>query len=109
MKEMQETLHYEIFHDTLNQQFYTEVDGNRAYVSYTVHDNALDIRHTIVPDKIGGRGIASALVKETYQYALIVRLRPMATCAYAVTWLKRHPEYGGIVNDDCAGKSSCAL
>ena len=30
---------------------------------YHVADGALDVRHTIVPGEIGGRGIASALVK----------------------------------------------
>lgn len=109
MKKMLETLHYEIYHDALNQQFYTEVDGNRAYVSYAVCDNTFDIRRTFVPDEIGGRGIAATLVKEAYQYALTEQLKPIATCTYAAVWLTRHAEYEGIASDDCAEKNTSTL
>ena len=42
--------------------FQTTVDGETARLMYHVTDGALDVRHTIVPDEISGRGIASALV-----------------------------------------------
>lgn len=82
-----------IEHDPQKGVFWTRVDGYTAYVSYKLIDGGLDIRHTIVPDEIGGRGIASALVKATYDYAVANRLTPVATCSYAVKWLERHPEY----------------
>lgn len=44
--------------------FQTVVDGETARLMYHVADGALDVRHTIVPGEIGGRGIASALVKQ---------------------------------------------
>ena len=49
--------------------FQTTVDGETARLMYHVTDGALDVRHTIVPDEISGRGIASALVKAAYDYA----------------------------------------
>ena len=73
--------------------FQTVVDGETARLMYHVADGALDVRHTIVPSKIGGRGIASALVKAAYDYALANELVPVATCSYAVKWLEKHPEY----------------
>lgn len=82
-----------IEHDPQKGVFWTTVDGYTAYVSYKLIDGGLDIRHTIVPDEIGGRGIASALVKAAYDYAVANRLTPVATCSYAVKWLERHPEY----------------
>ena len=75
--------------------FQTVVDGETARLMYHVADGALDVRHTIVPGEIGGRGIASALVKAAYDYALANELVPVATCSYAVKWLERHPEYNG--------------
>lgn len=75
--------------------FQTTVDGETARLMYHVTDGALDVRHTIVPDEISGRGIASALVKAAYDYALANGLVPVATCSYAVVWLERHPEYNG--------------
>lgn len=83
----------EIIHDESSHLFETVVDGVKAYVSYAVADGCLDIEHTIVPREIGGRGIAAALVKETYDYALAHDLKPRATCEYAAVWLKRNPSY----------------
>ena len=36
-------------------------------------------------------------------------LKPMATCAYAVCWLQRHPEYQGVISEEYAGSGTCAL
>ena len=91
----------EIVHDEAKKQFKVEVDGYTAHVAY--------IRHTIVPEEIGGRGIASALVKAAYDYARCKCLKPIATCAYAVVWLQRHPEYQGDVSCDYGGKGTCAV
>ena len=83
-----------IVHDQTGQLFKTEVNGHTAYLAYQLTTNGgLDIRHTIVPKEIGGQGIASALVKTAYDYARSKSLKPIATCSYAVIWLKRHPEY----------------
>ena len=40
-----------------------------------------------------GRGIAAALVKAAYDYALDHDLLPAATCRYATVWLDRNPQY----------------
>lgn len=83
-----------IKHNEAGRRFITEVDGLTAHVEYQLTDDGgLDILHTIVPKEIGGRGIASALVKAAYDYARGNGMRPVATCPYAVVWLQRHPEY----------------
>ena len=99
----------EILHDEGGKRFWTLVDGYKAHVAYEIHERGLDIRHTVVPEAIGGRGIASALVKAVYDYARVKQLKPIATCAYAVAWLQRHPEYEGEVSEEHAGKATCAL
>lgn len=83
----------EITHDAARCLFQTEVNGTRAYVSYVINNGCLDIEHTIVPPEIGGRGIAAALVKAAYDYALSQNLSPRASCEYAAAWLKRNPSY----------------
>lgn len=99
----------DIQHDETKKKFWIQVDGYTAHVAYEIYDRRLDIRHTIVPEEIGGRGIASALVKTAYDYALNQSLKPVATCSYAVTWLKRHPEYDGETGSDYGGSGTCAL
>lgn len=98
-----------IIHQTEQNRFYTVVDGFTAHVDYLVSDGGLDIRHTIVPKEIGGRGIASALVRAAYDYARTQGLTPVGTCYYAVKWLEKHPEYEGKTGKDFCGDGSCAL
>ena len=46
----------EIVHDEAKKQFKVEVDGYTAHVAYQLtEDGGLDIRHTIVPEEIGGQ------------------------------------------------------
>ena len=86
---------YIITHYPDKKRFETQVDGVTAFVQYRLSGDKLDIIHTIVPPAIGGRGIAAALVKYAYDYAVENGMKPSATCSYAVTWLHRHPDYAG--------------
>lgn len=74
-------------------RFQTTVDEFIAYVEYSIDGQKMNIRHTIVPKEIGGRGIASVLVQATYEYAKAHGLIPYATCSYAISWLQKHPEF----------------
>ena len=103
------TFPMDIKHLTDKQRFYVEIEGHTAHVDYNIEDGGLDIRHTIVPNEIGGRGIAAALVRTAYDYALQQRLQPVATCSYAVHWLEKHPEYKGQTGADYGGEGTCAL
>lgn len=83
----------EIRHLPERHRFEYVQDQLTSYVEYQQTEHTLDIMHTIVPKPLEGQGIASALVKEAYDYAVAHSLKPKATCSYAVTWLERHPEY----------------
>ncbi|MBS6267664.1 MAG: N-acetyltransferase [Tannerella sp.] len=83
----------EIIHDPNRKIFSTIINGYTGYVSYQIKNGKLNILHTIVPPQIGGQGVASQLVKATYDYAIDNHLKPVATCSYAAIWLQRHPEY----------------
>lgn len=76
---------YKITHQPEQKLFKTEVDGRTAFVEYRLLGDYL-------PKPIGGRGIAAALVKAAYDFALANGMKPKATCSYAVRWLERHPE-----------------
>ena len=85
-------MEYEIEHQPEQKLFKTEVEGRTAFVQYRLLNGGLDIIHTIVPRPLEGQGIAAALVKAAYAYAVANGLKPKATCSYAVAWLQRHPE-----------------
>lgn len=84
---------YTIIHHPEWNRFEYHQDGYTAYAKYVMGRDTLDILHVIVPVVLEGKGIAAALVKKTYDYALEQGLQPRATCPYAVAWLHRHPEY----------------
>ena len=85
---------YIITHYPDNKRFETQVDGVVAFVQYRLSGDKLDIIHTIVPPAIGGRGIAAALVKYAYDYAIENSMKPSATCSYAVIAIPTMPDEG---------------
>lgn len=99
----------EILHNPEKHRFTLSQNGEMAYVAYCIENNTFDIRHTIVPTSLEGQGIASALVKEAYDYARRQGYKLVATCSYAVRWLQRHPEYSGESNPDCCEGNACSL
>lgn len=86
-------MEYNILHLENINRFEINLEEETAYVEYTLHDDNLDIEVTYVPQSLEGQGFAAALVKQAYDFALTSNLKPVATCSYAVAWLKRHPEY----------------
>ena len=84
---------YKVIHREEEHRFCVEVEGYVGYVEYVLVNGSLNITHTIVPSEIGGRGIASELVRAAYDYAVAHCYRPAATCSYAKKWLERHPSY----------------
>ena len=99
----------EIEHILNRSRFSTTIEGKEAYLTYRNEEGMLDIRHTIVPVGLEGRGIASALVEAACEYAVENGLMPAATCSYAAMWIKRHPKYKGIVLDRGGTGNSCAF
>lgn len=85
-----------ILHDDARGRFSTSVDGHTGYLEYELGDGVMDIRHTIVPEAIGGRGIAGRLVREALEYARSEGLKVRPSCEYAAAWMQRHPEFAGL-------------
>lgn len=98
-----------IIYEPEKQRFILTIQDETAHVAYRIENGAFDIRHTIVPAPLEGKGIASALVKEAYDYARGQGYQIVATCAYAVRWLQRHPEYEGKPSDEYCAGNACAL
>lgn len=93
-------------HNTEKCWFIIWEDGFEAHLAYQLTASVVDIRHTIVPQEIGGRGIAALLMETACNYAREHNYRIRATCAYASVWLKRHSGYDW--EDACQG-DSCAI
>jgi len=72
-------------------------DGDFAFVEYRWHKEVLVIMHTWVPEKYEGKGIAGALAKFALEYARNKKLQLLVYCPYVKGYMKRHPEYDGLL------------
>ena len=84
-------------HESDARRFVVVEDGVEAEVIYEVEDGVLVLTHTGVPDAIGGRGIAGALVQAAFDHARANGLRVRPQCSYAAAWSRRHPEYADVL------------
>ncbi|MFT4255992.1 MAG: GNAT family N-acetyltransferase [Pseudoxanthomonas sp.] len=89
--------HLPIRHAPGDSRFSTTVDGHTAVLDYRLHAGSLEIEHTGVPEAIGGRGIAGALVRAALDHARAQGLKVVPACSYAAQFIHRHPEYADLV------------
>lgn len=85
-----------IQHDPVAGRFTTTVDGLQGHVEYVEGEGVLTITHTVVPDAIGGRGIAGRLVQAALDYARGAGLKVVPRCSYAAGYMDKHPEYADL-------------
>lgn len=62
--------------------------------------NVVVINHTYVDPSLRGQGVASVLMKETCEHIKTLGYKMVATCPYAVVWLKRHHEYDELIDQE---------
>jgi uncharacterized protein len=73
-------------------RFLVEEDGRTAELVYQRDGDRFVLVHTGVPDEVGGRGIAQALVRTAVSRARDEGLTVVPWCPFARAWLKAHPE-----------------
>jgi uncharacterized protein len=49
--------------------------------------------HTIVPDQLKGKGIASKLTLMVMEYCKSNNIKVIPECSFIVTFIERHPEW----------------
>ncbi len=87
---------FAIQHDVARHRFETCVDGSRCLLEYTLSGAVMTIVHTGVPARVGGRGIAAALVQAALDVARSEGWSVAPACSYAAEWMERHPEYADL-------------
>jgi predicted GNAT family acetyltransferase len=80
-------------HDAGHERWTVALEGQLALLEYTVDGGVMTIRHTEVPEALGGRGIAGALVRAALDFARAEGYRVRPACEYAAAWMARHPDY----------------
>jgi predicted GNAT family acetyltransferase len=52
-----------IHHDSAAREFTVEVDGYAGVLNYDLRGDTMTVTHTLVPEAIGGRGLAAGLMR----------------------------------------------
>lgn len=84
-------------HDPAANRWTVDLEGQRSLLDYRLADGVVTIRHTEVPQPLGGRGIAGRLVAAVFDWARAEGYRIRPACAYAAAWVERHPDQADIV------------
>lgn len=87
---------FDIHHEPAARRFETRVDGHLCELDYRLAGGVMTITHTGVPVPVEGRGIASALTQAAMETARTEGWKVVPACAYAASWLRRHPEFADL-------------
>ena len=88
-------------HDnTKMERFETTVDGQVAYAAYRVEGQVIVFTHTVVPEAIGGRGVAIELVKAGLNSARERGLLVTPRCPVFRAFMKRHADTHDLLSPE---------
>jgi uncharacterized protein len=87
-----------IVNNEAQQQFQIGIDGELATLQYRFYKNDIALMHTHVPEKLHGRGLASALANFGLEWANKLNKKVMVYCPFVADYLKKHPEYNFLVD-----------
>lgn len=81
-------------------RYVTEVGGHTAELTYSwLGPGRMSLDHAGVPNEIGGRGIAKALVAHAVADARARGFKLIARCPFAVAQFKHHPEWADVTSE----------
>lgn len=74
------------------------IDGHTAVVTYNLVEGGLMVTETLVPIPLEGQGIASRLARHVLADVKERGLVILPVCPFFAGYLKKHPEWAGIVH-----------
>ena len=94
----------EVRNDPEQDRYVTEVDGREAVLGYSRDGDRIRLHHTRVPPALEGRGIGSGLARHALDRAREEGLRVRPDCPFVAEYIRRHPEYLDVVDEDYPGR-----
>lgn len=82
-----------------NAVLYVDKDG-KVFGEVTfpaVDKSTVDINHTFVDESLRGQGVAGKLLNQVVQELEETGRQARATCSYAASWFREHPEKAGLL------------
>lgn len=73
---------------------------HEAKLVYRAEGGRLDLRHTEVPDELGGQGVGGQLVRAAVERAAGSGETVVPTCPFVRAWLEKHPDEAATITID---------
>lgn len=90
----------EVTHNEANHAFEVWIDGYLSKLDYIQEEKNFVITHVGVHPAFRGQGLAAKIVEAGLQYAKQNSLRVIPMCSYAAAYIRRHPEYLELTNQE---------
>ena len=83
-------------HTVINNEkqlhFEVHAEGETAFLEYRFYKDQIVLMHTVVPPKLEGKGVGSALAAYAFTFAQAHHKSVKVYCTFVQGYLKRHPE-----------------
>jgi len=73
-------------------RFETGEGDEIAFLEYRFYKKDIALMHTLVPESMKGKGLASALAAFAFKYAMQHKKPVMVYCPFVAAYIERHPE-----------------
>jgi predicted GNAT family acetyltransferase len=86
--------------NTVTNHFELELDGHTAFIEFRLSAHRLFLIHTEVPAALEGKGVGSAIVQKTLQYAKDNDHTIVPLCPFVRSYLDRHQEWNELLDPE---------
>ena len=93
----------DVVNNEAEHRYELKVDGEVAFAAYRAEDGALLFHHTVVPPALGGRGIASQLIKGALADVRAKGLKVVPVCSFVAAYFDKHPEEQDLLSTNAPG------
>ena len=90
----------QVIHNPNENRFETMLDGFFSKLDYIQDGKNFVITHVGVDPALRGQGVAGKIVEVSLAYAKEKSLRVIPMCSYAAAFIRRHPEYQDLTNQE---------
>ena len=88
----------EIINNKAKHRYELDVDGHIAATYYKLADGVITFIHTEVPPELGGKGIASKLIRGALDQVRADGLKVIAQCPFVKAFIEKHADYADLLS-----------
>jgi len=87
----------DVLNNKAQHRYELAVEGRIAATYYSVADGVITFIHTEVPPELGGKGIASKLIRGALDQVRAEGLKVIAQCPFVKAFIEKHADYQDLL------------